>query len=622
MHVGEQLVDVDGSPCHRGLGRELVGELVHRELTALEARPGSVLTTGEDDLAQEPVREPDPRLVRVEGVERRRNDDAAEIEDDRVEAGRGGRHSAARYPPHVTAPAVTRRGFLGLAAGLGVATVGARLTRSPLLLPGRSAAPLSGPPFTLGVASGEPLPRGVVLWTRLAPDPQAPAGGMPGSPVPVRWEVAHDERFAKVVAHGTATARPDAAHSVHVDVRGLEPSREYFYRFRAGGEPSPVGRTRTAPAPGANGRVRFAFASCQAYEDGFYTAHQHLADDDVDVVLWLGDYIYESGVGTKGVRQHEGPAPLDLDAYRRRYATYKGDADLQASHAAHPWIVTWDDHEVANNYADDLAQRDQQTPADFLVRRAAAYRAWWEHQPVRLPAPTGPDYRIYRRLALGDLATLHVLDTRQYRSNQPCNSPVDIGFACPEQDAPDATLMGPEQKRWFFDGLRRSRTRWDLVANQVMLGPVNFSADPANPIVNFDQWDGYRVERGEVLKAFSRFSRNPVVVTGDIHSSWVNDLVIDDSAGGAAQRKVGTELVGTSITSSFPLPDVLDAIVPTQPSIKYADAHSHGYVRCELTRDALHADFRYVSSIADPTASIETGASFVIEAGHPGGQRA
>jgi alkaline phosphatase D len=524
----------------------------------------------------------------------------------------------------VTAPVVTRRGFLGLAAGLGIATVGARLTRSPLLLPARSAPALSGPPFTLGVASGEPLPRGVVLWTRLAPDPQAPAGGMPASPVPVRWEVAHDERFAKVVARGTTTARPDAGHSVHVDVRGLEPSREYFYRFRADGEASPVGRTRTALPQGSDRRVRFAFASCQDYQDGLYTAHRHLADEDLDVVLWLGDYIYEGAPKPTAFRQHEGSGePLDLDGYRRRYATYKADVDLQAAQAAHPWVVTWDDHEVDNNYAADRAQRDEQTPADFLLRRAAAYRAWWEHQPVRLAAPTGPDYRIYRRLALGDLATLHVLDTRQYRSNQPCGSPVDIGFACAEQDAPDATLMGAEQKRWFFDGLRRSRTLWDLVANQVMLGPVNFSPDPANPIVDFDQWDGYRVERGEVLKAFSRFSRNPVVVTGDIHSSWVNDLVIDESAsGGARPRTVGTELVGTSITSSFPLPGVLDAIVPTQPAIKYADAHSHGYVRCELTHDALHADFRYVSSIVEPTASVQTGASFVVEADHPGGQRA
>ena len=446
---------------------------------------------------------------------------------------------------------------------------------------------------------------------------------MPGSPVPVRWEVAHDERFGKVVAHGTATARPDAAHSVHVDVRGLEPSREYFYRFRADGEASPVGRTRTAPAPGSDGRVRFAFASCQDYEEGYYTAHRSLADDDVDVVLWLGDYIYEGGPSTKGVRQHEGPEPVDVDAYRRRYATYKTDADLQAAQAAHPWVVTWDDHEVDNNYAADHSQRDDQTPADFLLRRAAAYRAWWEHQPVRLPAPTGPDYRIYRRLALGDLATLHVLDTRQYRTNQPCGSPVDIGADCAEQDVPGATLMGPEQKRWFFDGLRRSRARWDLIAYQVMLGPVNFSGDPANPIRNFDQWDGYRVERGEVLHAFSRFSRNPVVVTGDIHSSWVNDLVVDPAAsGGASPRTVGTELVGTSITSSFPFAGVIDAIVPTQPTIKYGDGHSHGYVRCDLTRHALRADFRYVSSIVEPTASVSTGASFVVEAGHPGAQRA
>ena len=521
----------------------------------------------------------------------------------------------------MAASELSRRGFLGLGAGVGLATAGARLARSPLLLPARAAPSLGGQPFTLGVASGEPLPGGVVLWTRLAPDPQATGGGMPAEPVPVRWEVARDERFGKVVAHGIARARPDAAHSVHVDVRGLDPAREYFYRFVADDTTSPVGRTRTAPASGSRDRLRFAFASCQDYEEGYYTAHQHLAEEDVDVVLWLGDYIYEGGVGT-GVRQHEGPEPTDLEGYRRRYATYKSDASLQAAHAAHPWITTWDDHEVDNNYAADRSQRDDQPVDVFLARRATAYRSWWEHHPVRLPAPTGPDERIYRRLAFGDLASFHVLDTRQYRSDQPCGSPVDIGVPCAGQDAPDATLLGSAQRKWLFDGLKRSRARWDVLANQVMLTPVSFSPDPANPVLNLDQWDGYKQEQAAVTKALAA-PRNGVVLTGDIHSSWVSDLVTAASdQAGTEPRTIATELVGTSITSSFPFPDVIDAAVANQPNIKYADGRNHGYVRCEITRGELRADFRYVSGIDTPDATIRTARSFVIEDGAPGAKPA
>jgi alkaline phosphatase D len=500
---------------------------------------------------------------------------------------------------------------------VGVAAAGARLTSTRIALPARVRSRLgSSQPFTLGVASGDPLPDRVVLWTRLAPDPQAPGGGMPPEAVPVRWEVARDERFAHRVAHGTARARPDDAHSVHVDVHGLEPAHEYFYRFVADGSDSPVGRTRTAPAGGANRRLRFAFASCQDYEDGYYTAHRHLADEDVDVVLWLGDYIYESNKST-AVRPHEGPEPVDLDAYRRRYATYKVDADLQSAHAAHPWIVTWDDHEVDNNYAADRSQRDDQPVDAFRARRAIAYRVWWEHQPVRLPPPDGPDYRIYRRLAFGDLANIHVLDTRQYRTNQPCGSPVDIGSPCPEQDLPDATLLGAAQRRWLFGGLRRSTARWDVLANQVMLTPVNFSPDSANPILDFDGWDGYKIEQAEVIEALGSLPRNGVVVTGDIHSSWATDLVAEN-APGTTPRPVATELVGTSITSTFPLPNVLDAAVKNQPAIRYVDGHAHGYVRCELTREALHTDFRYVAAIDTPEATITTGASFVVEDRRPG----
>jgi alkaline phosphatase D len=519
---------------------------------------------------------------------------------------------------------VSRRAFLGAAAGLGLAVATPRGLRSPLLV-ARDAPRLSGPAFTLGVASGDPLPGRVVLWTRLAPEPQTPTGGMPAEPVSVRWQVARDEAFGKIVRQGKARAEPDAAHSVHVDVAGLEPATDYFYRFIAAGEESPVGRTRTAPAPDASTRpVRFAFASCQQYEEGYFTAHRHLAEEDVDLVAFLGDYIYEDDPSDGKARRHEASEPTDLAGYRLRYATYKADADLQAAHAAHPWAVIWDDHEVENNYAADRAQRDTVSPAEFLTRRAAAYRSWWEHQPVRLPAPTGPDVLMYRTLAFGRLATFQLLDTRQYRTDQACGSAVDIGAPCPDVDSPDATLLGDTQSRWLSRALDESRARWNLIAQQVMVGPVNFAPTlPDGGIVNLDQWDGYTSARGSLVKQLAKLAPNPVVLTGDIHSSWVHDLVAEtNGASGTSDRVVATELVGTSITSSFPLESVVQGAVASQPTIKYFEGTKHGYVRAEVDKEQLRADFRYVSGIGSPTATIETGASFVVEAGHPGAQPA
>jgi alkaline phosphatase D len=520
---------------------------------------------------------------------------------------------------------VSRRAFLGAAAGVGLLAVTPRGLRSPLLV--ASDGPrFANSPFTLGVASGDPQPGGVVLWTRLAPEPQAVGGGVPGEVVPVRWQVARDERFAKVVRQGTATAKADAAHTVHVDVRGLEAGHDYFYRFLAGGEESPVGRTRTAPERDATGRrpVRFAFASCQQYEEGYFTAHRHLAEEDVDLVAFLGDYIYEDGPSDGKVRRHEAAEPEDLEGYRARYATYKADADLQAAHAAHPWAVIWDDHEVENNYAADRAQNDTMSPEAFLARRAAAYRAWWEHQPVRLPAPTGPELLMYRTLEFGRLATFQLLDTRQYRSDQACGSTVDIGAPCPDVDAPTATLLGDTQTRWLSRALGASRSRWNVIAQQVMVGSVNFAPTlPGGGIVNLDQWDGYAAARQVLMKQLAQLAPNPVVLTGDIHSSWVHDLVTETSdASGTRDRVVATELVGTSVTSSFPLADVVAGVVASQPTIKYFEGTRHGYVRAEVDRDQLRADFRFVSGIGTPTAAVETGASFVVEAGTPGARPA
>ena len=505
----------------------------------------------------------------------------------------------------------------------GAVVIAPRPMRAPLLLP--STGPkVPADPFTLGVASGDPDPSGVVLWTRLAPDPLAPGGGMAPEPVRIRWEVASDERFREIARRGATRAQPDAAHSVHVEVDGLEPGRDYFYRFVAGDEESPVGRTRTAPAPSANLRaLQLACASCQDYEAGLFVAHRHLADEDVDVVLFLGDYIYERGASSGRPRMHEGPEPVDLDGYRRRYATYKADADLQSAHAAHPWIVTWDDHEVENNYAGGIPQGGVNGPDDeFLARRADAYRAWWEHQPVRLGPPRGSGpYRIHRRIRYGRLAEISVLDTRQYRTDQPCGTSSDVGAPCADVDAPDATMLGDEQQAWLTEGLERSRARWNVVAQQVLAASVNFVPGASAPdgIVDLDGWDGYRASQRHLVQALAS-ARNPVVLTGDIHSAWVNDLSadVDDPAG----SPIGSEIIGTSITSGFSLASAVKAGVATRPHVKYFEGTRRGYVRCTVDTREWRADHRYVSGIDDPAATIETGASFVIEAGNPGAQPA
>jgi alkaline phosphatase D len=515
---------------------------------------------------------------------------------------------------------VTRRTMLGALAGAAVLAGTPRFTRGPLLVPRGTGPSLPSSPFTLGVASGDPLPDGIVLWTRLVVDPDAPDGGVGPNPIRVQWELAADERFRRNVHKGTASADPDDAHSVHVDVRGLDPGRDWFYRFRVGDHESPIGRTRTAPAADQRAqRLVFGVASCQQYYRGYFTAHQHMAQEDLDAVLFLGDYIYEGG--STAVRAHEGPEPMDLVAYRRRYVTYKSDVDLQAAHLSCPWVVTWDDHEVENNYADDVAEDPAVTPEQFRARRALAYRAWWEHQPVRLPRPTGPDYRIHRSVRFGRLAEVQVLDTRQYRSPQ-CDVASDLGARCESALAPDTTMLGAEQERWLLRRLGRSRATWNVLAQQVLMAQMNFAAPSPDGIYTLDSWDGYTAARTRLLDGLSkRRVANPVVVTGDIHSAWVNDLKADFLDPESAT--VGTELVGTSVTSLFPVPSsVLGNAVAAQPHLKYFEGDRRGYLLCTLDARELRADHRFVSTTAEPVATVETGASFVIEAGQPGAHAA
>jgi alkaline phosphatase D len=479
-------------------------------------------------------------------------------------------------------------------------------------------------PFSLGVASGDPLPDGVVLWTRLAPDPLN-GGGMPPQNVSVRWQIAADEKFRKIIQKGAVIATPEFAHSIHIDVRGLQPGRDYWYQFKVGNEVSPIGRTRTAYAPGQRTReLKFAFASCQDWQNGYYTAYQHMADEDLDFVAFLGDYIYEYGPLSGGPRQHVGPEVKTLLDYRNRFALYHSDVNLQAAHAAFPWIVTWDDHEVENNYANktpEVDANDPQTEAEFMARRASAYQAYYEHMPLRPPfIPKGENMRLYRRIAFGDLAEVLVLDTRQYRSDQPCED--GLKPRCAAATAKAGTMTGTKQEQWLFEKLDKSKARWNIIAQQTMLGQYDFDPRPGIDVFNLDQWDGYVAARDRLLGYIQqRRPNNPIVLTGDIHSSWVHDLKIDFS--NPDSETVATEFVGTSIASDFPVAflEPVQAALVANPHTKFFDGANRGYVRCSLNRDRWQTDFRSVSSITETTATISTTASYVVENGQPGAQR-
>lgn len=505
-----------------------------------------------------------------------------------------------------------RRRFLAATAAAGL-TAGFGASALPgLLLPSAAGtrwphrrAALPDFPFTLGVASGDPLADRVILWTRLAPAPLQ-GGGMPAEAVEVTWEVATDATFATVVRSGTYLATPDEAHSVHVDADGLDPDTWYSYRFSVEGWQSPAGRTRTTPTPDScrsDARLRFGVATCQNWTAGYYTAHAHLANEDIDAVFFLGDYIYEGGVGN-GLRPHNSSEVTTLGAYRNRYGLYKGDPNLQAAHAAAPWIVTWDDHEVENNYAGAVSENDDD-PATFLVRRAAAYRAWWEHQPVRVLAPTGPDLQIYRAFSWGTLARFHVLDGRQYRSDQPCGD--GFGPVCDEVDDPDQTMLGAAQEAWLDAGLASSTATWNVIPQQVVVAAL-----PIGDIRIFDLWDGYPLARQRLLDRLAT-TRNPLVLTGDIHSAGATDLLADFS--NPTSAVIGTEIVATSISSTFP-PDLgpaLEAVVNGLPWSHYVNTRNRGYALVELTPEGMQTDFRVVSTVTETTATVSTDFSLVRE---------
>jgi alkaline phosphatase D len=530
--------------------------------------------------------------------------------------------------------AITRRSFVRQLGSAGIGLAG--LVSAPAWLGCATAARArwrGRDPFQLGVAAGAPAPDGFVLWTRLAPEPLSPdpatPGGMSGGPVEVGYEVARAPDFREIVRRGSALAEAGYAYSVHVEVGGLAPARPYWYRFTSGDAVSRAGRASTAPTPGAPvASLRLAYASCSHYEDGYFSAYRHLADEQPELVLFLGDYIYEHASARHDkVRHHsDGVEARDLRTYRNRYAQYRTDPDLQRLHAEATALVTWDDHEVENDYAGRWSSTFED-PVRFLLRRAAAYRAFYEHMPLRGRArPRGTALRLYDRLDWGDLARIALLDGRQHRSREACYGPPDKGrghlesdASCPERRDPARTMLGAEQEAWLDHGLAGSRARWNLIAQGVMMARLRQRTLDGAVGYWTDGWDGYPACRDRLLGrlAGSR-AANPVVLSGDIHSFWANDLKRDFDD--PASPTVASELVGTSISSPGPPYRAFVRLLPENPHVRFFESRRRGYVSLEITRAETTARFRAVDDVRDPASGVSTLASFAIESGRPGAQ--
>ena len=484
----------------------------------------------------------------------------------------------------------------------------AAFTVAPWLLGGARGADMAR--FALGIASGQPRADGMVLWTRLLGDSLGPRET-------VRWEVADDEQFRRIVARGEETAETAWAHSVHAEPSGLAPDRWYWYRFSALGEQSPVGRTRTAPAADAAASLRFVITSCQRYDVGHYAAWRHVAAENPDLVMFLGDYIYEYASRPDAIRRHEGSEAKTLDQYRARYTTYKSDPLLQTAHAAAPWLLVWDDHEVSNDYAN---LRGEDLTQDFAARRSAAYRAYWEHMPFPKSArPVGADMRITGRLDWGRLARIHLLDDRQYRDLQVCARPGRGGSNtvmqadCPDLLNPKRTLLGSEQERWLADGWDLSRP-WNLLAQQTLMARFSWQ-DPALPgrgAYWTDGWDGYAPARNRLLGVVAEKKVPGVVVLGgDVHSNYVADLKADYDD--PKSPVVASEFCGTSITSLSLPQSRIDAARAFNPHIRLSRADQRGYMTFDLDAKQMSARVQTVDNPLDPASGMTTTARFVVD---------
>ncbi|MGW6913186.1 alkaline phosphatase D family protein [Kitasatospora sp. NPDC054939] len=510
----------------------------------------------------------------------------------------------------------------------------------PLTLAGPAAAAAgSAPQFLHGVASGDPLPDGILLWTRVTPTPEAVPGSGAGPDTEVLWQLATDKGFADVVASGTVTATAATDHTVKADVRGLAPDTSYWYRFTAGATTSPVARTRTTPATDAAvDRLRFGVASCANWEAGWFSAYRHLAArGDLDALLFLGDYIYEYKTGeycARGsvVRPHAPAHEITtLADYRIRHGRYKTDEDLQTLHAQLPVIAVWDDHEFADDaWSGGAGNHTPGTEGDWAARMAAAKQAYFEWMPVR-PSIAGTTFR---RLRYGKLADLHLLDLRSFRSQQVKTGNGDV-------DSADRTLTGRAQLDWLKAGLSASDTTWKLIGNEVMISPVALFSLPGyllRPLskmlglpeeglaVNTDQWDGYTKDRREILGHLkSQGIRNTVFLTGDIHSAWAAE-VPEEAATYPLSDSLATEFVVTSVTSDN-IDDILKvapqtvslaataALRTANPHIKWIDLDSHGYGVLDITPARTQMDYYVISDRTRKDATSKWARSYRTKSG-------
>ena len=511
---------------------------------------------------------------------------------------------------------MTRRELLNAAWKLG-----ATAAATPMSGRGLWAQPIFPDyPFTLGVASGDPLPDGVVLWTRLAPEPLA-GGGMPMMDVEVAWEIAADVGFKSIVRTGVEIARPELGHSVHAEVFGLEPGRDYWYRFHVGGEASQTGRTGTAPAADARvSRMRFGFCGCNNYEQGYFTAFRRMAEENLDFIFHSGDYIYEYRADPSRVRQHLGDEIYSIDDYRNRYAQYKTDPDLIAVHASAPFIVTWDDHEIENDWASEFAE-DDTPPEVFILRRAAAFQAYYEAMPLRREQfPTPQHLQLYRGLQFGDLMTFSALDTRQYRSSQACGGGTHTG--CSEAAAPDRTMLGAEQEAWLDNRLGVGGTAWNAIAQQVPIFGQDFSAREDGLQYPMDKWTGYLAARSRFLNSIDEKGlTNVVFLSGDVHSHWGADVPLDLAE--PAGKSVAVEFTNTSVSSDGDGSDVRSYWPTIQGDNPHVAYHSNrrGYCICDVTPKTWWTDFMIIDRVEVPDGRLSVGGRLVVENGSSSVQR-
>jgi len=517
-----------------------------------------------------------------------------------------------------------------------VLRIGGASVAAATLLPG-SASAADSLFFQHGIASGDPLPNAVIIWTRVTPTPASLPGSGAGPSAQVTWQVATDAAFTTVVSSGEFTTGPARDHTVKVDVTGLRPGTSYYYRFGFGGDHSPVGRTRTAPAVNADvDELKFGVVSCSNWEAGYFSSYRHLAArDDLFGIMHLGDYIYEYATGVfaagkvvvrENVPKHE---IISLADYRQRHASYKTDPDLQAAHRRHPWICLWDDHEIANDTWSDGAENHQpDTEGPFAARKAASHQAYHEWMPVRFAAGDV----IYRRLRFGKLADLTILDLRSYRSEQAGGLAVDD---------PERTITGAAQMQWLKEGLTESETRWKLIGNSVMISPVALGALPAEIlgplatqlgiptggiVLNPDQWDGYSADRKELLNHLhDNKIKNTVFLTGDIHTSWANEVPYK-AATYPLSGTVATEFVVPSVTSNS-VSDILGVpprtvslvaeglLATTNPHVRWSELDTHGYGVLDVRRESARMDWYFISDRTKKDATSSRAMSFITTSG-------